>query len=109
MPSRPPTLRAKPKGYRQPSGFSRRQSRQERGYGRAHDLMRAQVLTEEPLCYVGLALDPPECHASTIADHKTPKTEGGTDERENYGGICHPCHVTKTAREAARARRRNAG
>lgn len=66
--------------------------------------MRARVLAEEPLCYIGLAMDPPEYHPATIADHKVPKSEGGTDDRENYGGACEPCHRAKTARESARAR-----
>jgi len=102
MPSRPPSLRGKPRVKR--SGFSRRASRQERGYGRAHDLMRDQVLREEPLCRICLAAD--RVTPSTIADHRTPKAEGGTDDRENYQGLCQPCHVAKTAREAARGRKR---
>ncbi|HUD90051.1 HNH endonuclease signature motif containing protein [Sphingobium sp.] len=67
--------------------------------------MRAIVLQEEPLCR--------PCHArgrvtpSTIADHITPLSEGGTGERDNYQGICKPCHDDKTAEEAARAQRRN--
>ncbi len=69
--------------------------------------MREQVLREEPLCYIGLAMDPPQYHPSSIADHKIPKSEGGTDDRANYGGACDPCHKRKTAAEAARARLRN--
>ncbi|WP_404713181.1 HNH endonuclease [Sphingomonas sp. MMS24-J13] len=67
--------------------------------------MRAQVLSEEPLCRVCLAAG--RVTPSTIADHIKAKAEGGTDDRENYQGICHPCHVVKTAREAARARLRS--
>jgi len=29
--------------------------------------------------------------ASTIADHIRPKAEGGTDERDNYQGLCSAC------------------
>ena len=104
MPSRPPTFGAKPRAPRKLTGFSKRLSRQERGYGRAHDLMREQVLREEPLCRPCEAAS--RIRASAIADHIVPKAEDGTDERENYQGICHPCHVAKTAREAARARLR---
>lgn len=81
---------------------STRKSRHERGYGRKHDLMRARVLREEPLCR--------PCHSvgrvepSTIADHILPLSEGGSGDRLNYQGICKPCHDAKTAEEAARAR-----
>lgn len=64
--------------------------------------MRAIVLAEEPLCYVCLAEG--RTTASREADHKVPKCQGGTDDRENYGGICTPCHKIKTARESAEAR-----
>lgn len=66
--------------------------------------MREVVLREEPLCYMCLAMDPPRYTPSVIADHRTPKAEGGTDDRENYGGACEPCHKAKTAAEAARGR-----
>lgn len=82
-------------------------SRQARGYGRAHELMRARVLAEEPLCYLCLAKTPPQYTPATIADHKTAKAEGGTDDRDNYGGACKPCHDAKTAQEAARAQGRS--
>lgn len=106
MPSRPPNLKAKPKGYAKPSNWNKRESRQSRGYGRAHELMRARVLREEPLCRACLAKSPPRYRPTTVADHRIPKTEGGSDDRENYQGLCHPCHVAKTATESARARKR---
>ena len=103
MPSRPPSLRkSAPKAH----GFAVRKSRHERGYGWAHEQMRELVLAEEPLCYMCLEASPPRISQSTVADHKVPKSEGGTDERENYGGACAPCHKAKTAREAARGRAR---
>lgn len=107
MPSRPPSLRPrKVPADRKLSNWTKRESRQARGYGRAHDLMRVQVLREEPLCRICRAMDPPRITASTIADHVIPKAEGGTDERENYQGICRPCDILKTAAESARARAR---
>jgi len=106
MPSRPPHLKAKPKG-KPASNWNRRESRQARGYGRAHERMRERVLREEPLCRACLAMDPPQYSPSAIADHITPKAEGGTDDRENYQGLCKPCDVAKTARESARGRLRN--
>lgn len=68
--------------------------------------MREQVLREEPLCRVCLAMNPPRYSPTEVADHISPKAEGGTDDRENYQGLCKPCDVIKTARESARARRR---
>lgn len=101
MPSRPPSLRKKPNRI---TGWSKRKTRQERGYGATHDRMRAQLLREEPTCR--------ECRksgrvaVSVIADHIVPKAEGGTDDRINYQGLCKACHIAKTAAESARGRRR---
>lgn len=106
MPTQPPRFRPKAAAPLRTSGWSgtSRKSRQERGYGRAHDLMRRQVLREEPLCRICLAMDPPRITPTAIADHIVPKAEGGGDERENYQGACVPCHKVKTAAEASRAR-----
>lgn len=81
-------------------------SRQSRGYGAEHERMRRIVLAEEPLCYMCLAEG--RVSASTVAEHKLCKAEGGTDDRENYGGACKPCADRKTAEEAARAQGRRA-
>ena len=105
MPTRPPSFK-KPRTGKKPTGWSKRATRQERGYGREHERMRAIVLYEEPLCRPCLAEG--RTTASVIADHIIPKAEGGTDERENYQGICRPCDSAKTAKEAARAKARNA-
>lgn len=64
------------------------------------------VLRDEPLCYLCLEMEPKRITPATIADHKVPKAEGGTDDRDNYGGACAPCHKVKTAEEASRARAR---
>lgn len=105
MPSRPPSLKpAKVGPARKLSNWTRRESRQSRGYGREHDLMRARVLVEEPLCRLCLAQE--RYNPTTIADHIIPKAEKGTDERRNYQGLCAPCHRSKTAAEAARGARR---
>ena len=75
--------------------------------------MRALVLREEPLCEMCLAMAPPRYTPSGIADHRIPKAEGGTDDRENYQALGYPlsrypngcdCHRIKTEAEAARAR-----
>jgi 5-methylcytosine-specific restriction protein A len=104
MPSRPPNLHPRKRPAKKQSNWTRRESRQSRGYGRAHDLMRARVLAEEPLCRVCLAEG--RVSATTIADHRIPKAEGGTDDHENYQGLCGDCDVIKTAQESARARAR---
>ncbi len=107
MPSRPPSLRARAaKPARKLSNWTKRKSRQARGYGRAHDLMRAQVLRDEPLCRICTKAG--RIEPTTTADHIVPKSEGGTDDRENYQGLCGPCHAVKTAAESKRARARNA-
>jgi 5-methylcytosine-specific restriction protein A len=60
--------------------------------------MRAQVLSEEPLCRLcqakGLVT------ASTIADHIVPLSQGGSNDRGNFQGLCDPCSDAKTAAEA---------
>lgn len=66
--------------------------------------MREQVLAEEPLCRP--CGKQGRVTQATIADHIIPLAKGGTSDRENYQGICHPCHVAKTAEESARARSR---
>lgn len=106
MPSKPPSLRPRkvPAARKLTSWSTTRKSRQARGYGRAHELMRAQVLREEPLCRACAAVN--RIAATEVADHITPKAEGGTDDRENYQGLCTPCHRVKTAAESARARKR---
>lgn len=105
MPSRPPNLKArKVSPDRKLSNWTRRESRHARGYGREHDLMRARVLVEEPLCRLCLAQE--RYRPTSIADHIIPKAEKGTDERINYQGLCKPCHRSKTAAEAARGARR---
>jgi 5-methylcytosine-specific restriction protein A len=105
MPTRPPSLRTRAvKPARQLSNWDKRSTRQQRGYGREHDAMRRRVLDEEPLCRECLKVGRVE--ETKVADHIIPKAEGGTDERENYQGLCRPCSTAKTARESGRARRR---
>lgn len=65
-------------------------------YGKDHQAMRKRVLKEEPTCR--LCPNP-----ATEADHIIPKFEGGTNDRSNYEGLCHPCHRSKTAQESGRA------
>jgi 5-methylcytosine-specific restriction protein A len=54
------------------------------------------------------------CHAAgrvvlaTQRDHVVPLAEGGRDDDSNIQPLCEDCHRSKTQREAARARGRNA-
>lgn len=101
MPSRPPSLRQRPRAK---AWATTRKSRQARGYGREHELMRERVLQEEPLCRP--CKDQGRISQAVIADHIIPLSEDGTGDRENYQGICKPCHDEKTAIEAKRAKAR---
>lgn len=77
-------------------------SRHQRGYGRAHEVMRERLMREVVLCE--------ECarqgrtRAGSIADHIAPKSKGGTDERSNYQLLCVDCHDEKTLAEQGKRR-----
>lgn len=104
MPSRPPSL--KPTAKRPAFNRPRKQTTTERGYGWAHQQMRERVLAEEPACRACWNMMPRRYTASAIADHITPLAEGGTGDRENYQGLCIPCHDSKSLAEAARGQGR---
>lgn len=79
----------------------------ERGYGAEWRKLRTVVLARDNhLCQ--------ECQRNgklmpaTEVDHVTPKAKGGTDDIANLQGLCSPCHIEKTAREAAEAQGRKA-
>ena len=58
--------------------------------------LRDQVLQEEPLCRI--------CRRVTEhVDHIVPRTQGGSDTRDNLAGMCARCHSAKTAREMRRS------
>lgn len=62
-----------------------------RGYDGEWRRLRVQVLAEEPNCR--------QCgRPAQHVDHITPLREGGTHERSNLQGLCHPCHSRLTAR-----------
>jgi 5-methylcytosine-specific restriction endonuclease McrA len=71
-----------------------RGSSSDQGYGAAWRRLRAQVLTEEPLCrgYQRQCSNP-----STEVDHITPLRLGGATVRENLQALCLECHHAKTA------------
>lgn len=107
MPRQAPRFR--PPGWRPPEPWatSRGKSRQQRGYDAVHDEMRKRVLIEEPWCAECLRTGVAPPRRTVIADHIRNRAEGGGNERENYQGLCDRHSKAKTARESARARRRN--
>jgi 5-methylcytosine-specific restriction protein A len=68
-------------------------SRHARGYGAAHDKMRALLMRTVILCE--------ECTRQrrstrgTVADHIKPLAQGGTGARSNYQLLCLPCSDAK--------------
>jgi 5-methylcytosine-specific restriction protein A len=70
-------------------------TRQQRGYGREHEAIRADLITTVILCE--------ECTRrgritpGTIADHIKPLAQGGTGDRSNYQLLCRPCDLAKQA------------
>ncbi len=84
-----------------------RTSRHARGYGTAHDKMRALLMRTVVLCE--------ECTRNgrvargEIADHIKPLTAGGTGARSNYQPLCRPCSDAKTLRDQGKHRRAHGG
>lgn len=67
-----------------------RGSSTQQGYGQNWRRMRAAFLAANPWCG--------ECGApSTEADHKTPRSQGGSDDWDNLQAMCKSCHSRKTA------------
>ena len=81
-----------------------RTSRQSRGYGRQHELIREQLLREVILCE--------ECSryglttVGSVADRIVPLSKGGSGDRSNYQLLCRSCSNTKTARDSGRTLRK---
>jgi len=78
MPSRPPSARRQRQRYprRQPTVGA---------YGHDWRKTRAIVLARDPICV--------SCHRnpSVVADHITPRRQGGSDDPSNLRGVCVPC------------------
>lgn len=53
--------------------------------------IRAQVLTEEPLCHWC------QTNGATEADHVVSRERGGDDRRENLVGSCKSCNLARGA------------
>ena len=87
-----------------------RESRHDRGLGRAHQKARAELLAREPLCRLCLAKTPPRTTAATIADHIIPRAKGGSGDISNLQPVCADCHDDKTRADLGwKARRKPIG
>ena len=75
-------------------------TRQQQGYGRAHELMREHLKRTVILCEHCTAKG--RTTAGSHADHIIPLAKGGTHDRSNYQWLCEPCHRKKTLRENGR-------
>jgi 5-methylcytosine-specific restriction protein A len=68
-----------------------------RGYGRQHQLVRAELMRTVVLCE--------ECtrhqrvRVGTVADHKVSLAKGGTGDRSNYQLLCKDCADAKDAED----------
>ncbi|WP_158291876.1 HNH endonuclease [Paracraurococcus ruber] len=88
------------------TGFARtdRSSSTARGYGQDWRRVREQVLADEPLCRFCQAKG--RVTAATDLDHI--RSFQGLDDplrldRSNLRPLCQPCHMARTARQAAGA------
>jgi 5-methylcytosine-specific restriction protein A len=81
-------------------------SSKDRGYGREHRKLRAQLLAQEPLCRMCAAKG--KVRAATIADHITPIAKGGAvHDINNLQPVCPECHQDKSnADKGHRVKRR---
>jgi 5-methylcytosine-specific restriction protein A len=76
-----------------------RPSPRERGYGRAFERARAQLLASQPLCATGCG------RIATVAHHDPPRrtlVAAGVNNPEDpcwLRGVCRPCHTHCTAGE----------
>jgi 5-methylcytosine-specific restriction enzyme A len=69
-------------------------------YGPGWATLRTRVLAEQPLCRCGAP--------ATEVDHIMAKAFGGTDDRSNLRGVCHRCHIDKTATDSRLGKARKA-
>jgi 5-methylcytosine-specific restriction protein A len=94
MPKAPPTFRF---GSPSKSWDHGGKTRQQRGYGRAHERIRDELIATVILCE--------ECTrqgkttAGEIADHIKPLAQGGTGDRSNYQLLCRACDLAKQAKD----------
>ena len=72
-------------------------SRQSRGYGRAWELKREQILRRDNyLCQCKQCKAEQRITAANEVDHIVPKAKGGTDDASNLQAINRECHERKS-------------
>lgn len=82
------------------SGYdARRGTSTQRGYGYTWRKIRDAFLRANPWCSDAYGLHKGETIRATQADHKIPKSQGGTDAWSNLDPKCDRCHSHKTAKE----------
>lgn len=102
MPARPPVFR--PPGWRERAAWVRpRLYLDRRKRGRAGQRDRAEVIAAEPFCRKCLANG--KKVKTDVVDHVVPLAWGGSDDRGNKQGLCHPCHDEKSKAEREIGRR----
>jgi 5-methylcytosine-specific restriction protein A len=84
-------------------------TRQQRGYGREHELIREELLRTVVLCEQCKRKNPPRITAGHIADHIIPLAKGGTGDRSNYQLLCRDCAAEKDARDRGARPKRTFG
>lgn len=72
-------------------------TRQQRGYGREHERIRAELMRTVILCQHCKLKTPPKTTVGCVADHVVPLAKGGTGDRSNYQLLCRPCADAKDA------------
>ena len=83
-----------------------RESRHKRGYGRAWEKLRAQVMERDRhLCQPCYRATPQRFTPAREVDHILSKAKGGTDDLSNLQAICAPCHRDKSARDQGKVLR----
>ncbi|VVT52692.1 Phage-associated homing endonuclease [Kosakonia radicincitans] len=88
----------KGEGWRQ---YKPGQSRHQRGYGSAWDVIRPRILKRDKgLCQEHLRKG--QAVAAACVDHIIAKANGGTDEDSNLEALCWSCHARKTGRDRIR-------
>ena len=71
----------------------------QRGYGKQHQAIRAELLRTVILCEACQRKTPPRVTAGCIADHIIPLSKGGTGDRSNYQLLCRECAAEKDAKD----------
>lgn len=82
-------------------------SRHARGYGTAHDKMRALLMRTVVTCEECIRNG--RATPGAIADHIKPLAQGGTGERSNYQLLCKDCSDAKTLADKGASARPKGG